>query len=274
MKNRDVLSHDLKTFNLISTLISLINTNNDDDINSIFARYFLEHLEQLDSISIYDIAEDCYTSRSSVQRFIKDIGFDSYSNLKSKVQESLRHNDRYRKFYMTKDFKKSYRQSIDEMFDSFDRFYDSEHLDYFVDLIHISNKVVFSIAEGSSVAPFDFQEALVSLNKQARIITNNAKSTKLLESLDENDTLITLSMTGNYALATLGDVEHINTNKVLITLNHSDIFSEVYDKIIYFGNDDSSQDYIQDGLRNAYTIYGFNYFFDLVLNRYFEKYSD
>ncbi len=274
MKNRDVLSHDLKTFNLISTLISLINTNNDDDINSIFARYFLEHLEQLDSISIYDIAEDCYTSRSSVQRFIKDIGFDSYSNLKSKVQESLRHNDRYRKFYKSKDFKKSYRQSIDEMFDSFDRFYDSEHLDYFVDLIHISKTLVFSIAEGSSVAPFDFQEALVSLNKQARIITNNAKSSKLLESLNENDTLITLSMTGNYALATLGDIENINTNKVLITLNHSEIFTGIYDKIIYFGNDDSSQDYIQDGLRNAYTIYGFNYFFDLVLNRYFEKYSD
>ncbi len=273
MKNRDVLSHDLKTFNLISTLISIINTNNDDNINCIFARYFLDHLDQLDSISIYDIAESCYTSRSSVQRFIKEIGFESYSNLKNKVQESIRHNYRYVNFYKMKDFKKSYRESIDKMFDSFDKFCDSEHLEYFVDLIHVSKLVVFSIAEGSSIAPFDFQEALVSLNKTTRIITNNAKSTELLNSLNENDTLITLSMTGNYALATLSDIEQTKANKVLITLNHSDIFEDVYDKIIYFGEGDSSKDYIQDGLRDAYTIYGFNYFFDLVLNKYFEKYS-
>lgn len=274
MKNRDVSSHDLKTFNLISTLISIINTNNDEDINCIFARYFLDHLDHLDEISIYDIADACYTSRSSVQRFIKEIGFESYSNLKNKVNESTRHNHRYVQFYKTKDFKKNYRESINEMFDNFDKYCDSEHLDYFVDLIHVSKLVVFSIAEGSSIAPFDCQEALVCLNKPTRIITNNAKSFKLLSSLNENDTLITLSMTGNYALATLSDIEQVNCNKVLITLNHSDIFKDVYDKIIYFGDNDSSKDYIQDGLRNAYTIYGFNYFFDLVLNRYFEKYCN
>ena len=274
MKNLDINSHDLQTFNLISTLISIINQNNDEDTNSILASFFLNHLEELDTLSVYDIADKCYTSRSSVQRFIKDIGFDSYNNLKNKVHESLRHNRRYHDFYKTPNFKEAYQNNINKMFEDFDAFYESEHLDYFVNLIHISKRVVFSIAEGSSVAPFDFQEALVSLNKTARVITNGTKSTNLLESLTEDDLLITLSMTGNYALATLNDIKNVKANKVLITLNHSNIFNEVYDKTIYFTNNDSSRDYIQDGLRNVYTIYGFNYFFDLVLNRYFEKYSD
>lgn len=160
------------------------------------------------------------------------------------------------------------------MMDNFDKFYNSEHIDYFVDLLHISDKIVFSIAEGSSVAPFDFQEALVSLHKNVRVITNSTKNMELLLSLKETDTLITLSMTGNYALATLNEIEKSKANKVLITLNHSTIFNEVYDKVIHFTDDNSSKDYIQDGVRNAYTIYGFNYLFDLILNRYFEKYND
>lgn len=274
MKNIDINSHDLHTFNLISTLISIINSNNDEDTNNVLARFFLSHLEELDYLSIYDIADKCYTSRSSVQRFIKDIGFDSYNNLKLKVHESLRHNRRYHDFYKKPNFNENYQISMNNMFNHFNSFYNSEHLDYFVNLLYISKKIVFSLAEGSSVAPFNFQEALVSLNKTARVITNGTKSTKLLDSLTEDDLLITLSMTGNYALATLKDIKNVKANKILITLNHSNIFYNVYDKIIYFTNDDNSKDYIQDGLRDVYTIYGFNYFFDLVLNRYFEKYSD
>ena len=156
----------------------------------------------------------------------------------------------------------------------FDKFYNSEHIGYFVDLLHISDKIVFSIAEGSSVAPFDFQEALVSLHKNVRVITNSTKNMELLLSLKETDTLITLSMTGNYALATLNEIEKSKANKVLITLNHSTIFNEVYDKVIHFSDNNSSRDYIQDGVRNAYTIYGFSYLFDLILNRYFEKYNN
>lgn len=274
MKNFDIYSHDLQTFNLISTLISIINRNNDDDTNCVLANFFLNHLEELEQLSVYEIADRCYTSRSSVQRFIKDIGFDSYNNLKNKVHEALRHNCRYRDFYKTANFQKTYQNNINEMFDNFNSFYESEHFEYFVNLIYISKKIVFSIAEGSSVAPFDFQEALISLGKTARVITNGTNSTKLLESLTEDDLLITLSMTGNYALATLNNIKNVKANKVLITLNHSNIFNDVYDKIIYFANSDASRDYIQDGHRDVYTIYGFTYFFDLVLNRYFEKYSD
>lgn len=274
IKNSDVSTHDLQTFNLVSTLISIINKNNDTDMDFILADYFLKHLEDLESISIYEIADACYTSRSSVQRFIKDIGFESYNKLKSKTQEVLRHNRRYLNFYRENNFKEIYRKNINNMMDNFDKFYNSEHIDYFVDLLHISDKIVFSIAEGSSVAPFDFQEALVSLHKNVRVITNSTKNMELLLSLKETDTLITLSMTGNYALATLNEIEKSKSNKVLITLNHSTIFNEVYDKVIHFTDDNSSRDYIQDGVRNAYTIYGFNYLFDLILNRYFEKYND
>lgn len=42
IKNADVSTHDLQTFNLVSTLISIINKNNDTDMNYILANYFLK----------------------------------------------------------------------------------------------------------------------------------------------------------------------------------------------------------------------------------------
>ena len=57
---------DIKTFNLISTLLNLINDNEEDDINTYLAKYFLNNLENLENKSIYDIADECFTSRSTV----------------------------------------------------------------------------------------------------------------------------------------------------------------------------------------------------------------
>lgn len=61
IKNVDVSTHDLQTFNLVSTLISIINKNSDTDMDFILADYFLKHLEDLESISIYEIADACIT---------------------------------------------------------------------------------------------------------------------------------------------------------------------------------------------------------------------
>lgn len=265
---------DIKTFNLISTLLNLINDNEEDDINTYLAKYFLNNLENLQEKSIYDIADECYTSRSTVQRFIKSIGYDSFNNIKSKTDLCISHNHRYGKYYTRKNFRTSYLDELKDMMDSIDKIVDSSTISYFIDLIHISNTVVFNYADSSTVAPLDFQEAMLCFKKNIRCVTNGSHSIDLLKSLDENDTIITLSVTGNYALASLSDIEKTKANKVLITLNKSDEFKNVYDKIIYLNQHSASVNFIQSGTKNAYTIYGLTYFLDLMLNKYYEKYYD
>lgn len=265
---------DIKTFNLISTLISLINENEEDDINVHLAKYMLMNLDKLESMSIYDLAEECYTSRSTVQRFIKYIGYDSFNNIKSKTQMCLDHNHRYTKYYTRKNFRENYLSELEEMMKSIDSIIDSPTISYFVDLIHISDNIVFNFADSSTIAPLDFQEAMLCFKKTVRCITNSSRSIELLNSLNENDTLITLSVTGNYALASLKDIEKTRANKVLITLNRSDEFKNVYDKIIYLNQNSASASFIQTGVKNSYTIYGLTYFLDLVANMYYEKYYE
>lgn len=265
---------DIKTFNLISTLLNLINDNEEDDINVYLAKYFLNNLENLENMSIYDIADECFTSRSTVQRFIKTIGYDSFNNIKSKTDMCISHNNRYGKYYTRKNFRATYLEELKDMMDSIDKIIDSSTISYFIDLIHISRTVVFNYADSSTVAPLDFQEAMLCFKKNIRCVTNGSHSIELLKSLDENDTIITISVTGNYAFASLIDIEKTKANKVLITLNKADEFKNVYDKIIYLNQNSASANFIQTGTKNVYTIYGITYLFDLMLNKYYEKYYD
>ena len=268
----EIKDYDLRTFNLLTTLATFLNENDDGDINVILAKYFLNNIEKIQSKSIYDIADECYTSRSTVQRFIKYIGFDTFSNLQTKLKESYAHNYRFENFYKQDDFRNKYLKDFNEMTESVNRICDSKTIDYFVDLIHISSTVVFNYAESSTIAPLDFQEAMLRAHKTIRIITNSSRNTNLLNNLTENDTLITTSVTGNFAIATLEEISQIRANKILITLNRNERLKEVYDKVIYLSDDVSTDDFNQKGIRNAYTIYSLSYMLDLMLNKYFEKY--
>lgn len=274
MKNKDVLPHTIKTFSLTTTLLDIINSNEEDKTDVVLAKYLIDHIYELQEKSVYDIADETFTSRSSVQRFFKRIGFDSYSKVKLSLLESIIHGKRYYQFYKQDSFVNNYNEDLISLIHEMSEFSQSEQLDHFVDLIHSSRTVVLNFSEGSTSAPYEFQEALVYLNKDIRLVTNSTINKDFLSSLTYEDTFITLSMSGNYAIATLNEVAQMDTNKVLISLNNSKILSDTYDKIITFSHNNMTYDYIQNGMQNAYTIYGFSYLFDLILNKYFTKYSD
>lgn len=268
----DIEKYDLRTFNLITTLTSFLNENDTDDINVFLAKYFLENIDTIKDKSIYDVAEECYTSRSTVQRFIKYIGFETFSNLQAKISEANIHNARFERFYKQENFREKYLLDFNKMTESINKICDSKTIDYFIDLIHISNNVVFNFADSSTIAPLDFQEAMLRTGKTVRVVTNRTRNTNLLNKLNESDTLITLSVTGNYALVTAPEVAKTKANKILITVNRNQDLLKIYDKVIYLSDSDYTSDFIQEGIRNSYTIYSLSYMLDLMLNKYFEKY--
>ena len=60
--------YSITRFNLLTSLLSILNTNDTEDTNFHIAKYILEHFQELDRLSIYDLAEECFVSRSSIQR--------------------------------------------------------------------------------------------------------------------------------------------------------------------------------------------------------------
>ena len=72
----------------LNSLIEIVNNNMEEDAaTSVLARYFLVNFNRLPELNIYDVAENCFVTRSSVRRFCQSLGFDNYKELKKTVRK-------------------------------------------------------------------------------------------------------------------------------------------------------------------------------------------
>lgn len=72
----------INRLSLLNSLFNVLNENNQGDPYLILAEYFLEHYHELSRLNIYDVAADCFVSRSSIRRFCQAIGYENSSRLK------------------------------------------------------------------------------------------------------------------------------------------------------------------------------------------------
>jgi DNA-binding MurR/RpiR family transcriptional regulator len=56
--------------------------------NHIIASYILSHCEEVRDMNITDLAKACYVGTGSVSRFVREIGLESYSQLRQLIAES------------------------------------------------------------------------------------------------------------------------------------------------------------------------------------------
>ncbi|MGT2828230.1 MurR/RpiR family transcriptional regulator [Streptococcus hillyeri] len=62
--------------------LGLLASEKSGSTNSIIASYILDNLDDMKNIGIQQFAEECNVSSSSISRFCRDIGLDSFSELK------------------------------------------------------------------------------------------------------------------------------------------------------------------------------------------------
>ena len=259
---------------MMTSLLAVLNSNEDGDTNLVLARYLLEHFHELKKLSIYDVAEECYVSRSSIQRFAKLIGYESFTAMKQNAPITRQHMDAFVQYACHPEFDQYLRLSMDDMMQDMNEMFASQNMEVLVKRIHDSEQIVILAADLSSFPARVLQQGLAAIGKLIRIVTDAYPDTNLLRNLKPEDLVIVTSTTGNYAIATLTDLQNVHAHKVLITLNHSEKFESCYDSVIYLSHKFHSSDRITEGIQNVYTRSGVSYFFDLLFNLYIEKVND
>lgn len=69
--------------NTVLALIILLNQNNlKNDVMYIISGYIIDHMQDMDNMSIKQLSEECFTSTTSVIKFCQLLGFHSYSDFK------------------------------------------------------------------------------------------------------------------------------------------------------------------------------------------------
>ncbi|MBO7676013.1 MAG: MurR/RpiR family transcriptional regulator, partial [Erysipelotrichaceae bacterium] len=248
--------------------------NDELDTDFVIAKYFLNNLSRLKETSIYKVADDCFVSRSSVQRFIKNIGYDSYTQLKNGIDVVISHENGFIDYTDHSSYKEYLTGCIDEMNKDIAQTASSSAFSRFVDLFMNARNVVLVTAEDSSFPCKIFQQQLISIGKLIRITTNASTNIDLLESLEENDLLLVSSISGNFALAINDEIRDLKARKVLVTLNRSCVFENTYQFIYYLGNKTQLNSHDLMTVRNVYNNYGLSVFLDFVYHECFMRYNN
>lgn len=258
----------VRHFSLMNSLLTVLNSTDLDSSDNVLAHYFLEHFDHLRELNVYDVAEQCYTSRSGIRRFCQSIGFDNFSELKSCNWEWGTHRDFFVGYTDHPDFKGHLASSVDDMMQAINSLIDDADLDTLAASIHDANEVLLLSSDFSSMAVREFQQSMLYMHKIIRILTDSFGDVDGFKAMAPQDLIVVISASGNYARAARRQLGESSAIKVLITLNRDEQLAEPYDAVLYL----SEGDYY--GLRTVYAKYGINYFFDLLYNRYFLAYGN
>lgn len=190
-------------FNLMIILTSTLNSEPKTSTNYKIAKFIIEHIQELEEISLTELASRCYVSNSSISRFCRDIGLKDFNALKMQVAKfSSEHEYAKEKFnFESFDSNSLYNSYILSVIDNLKSLYTSK-------LEQDINLLVKDIHKYKKVAAFGYvQSESVALNLQFDLQTNGkiiftcikfVDQAEYINNADEDTLIIIFSESGTY----------------------------------------------------------------------------
>ncbi len=261
-------------FSLMTSLLNVLNAGSQGDGSYTLAKYFLEHFRELGRLNIYDVAEECSVSRSGIRRFCQSIGYDNFSMVKAWSSEWKLQRDTAIRYVDHPDFATDMKRDMVRMMEEVERQARKQDIDSLARRLRDSSPIYLLTSDYSSMAARDFQQEMVVMGRLVYLVTDSGVGMKWPDDLGSNALLITSSATGNYAQAADKMVRGLGAaEKVLITKCLPRQLLATYDRIYCLCPDAAPQEFTRLGVRDVYTKYGMNYFFDLLYHRYVALYG-
>lgn len=259
---------DIQRLGLIDYLFRAIEHTEEGDSNHSIAMFFLKNYNRIGKLNIYDVADECYVSRSSVRRFCKQIGYHNFQDFKRGFRAfDFRYN-----YFMQMHEKENYREwyagEVASTIKEVDEMISQNDLEKIAQRIYESKKVLFFSSYSSAQCVMEFQRPLVLLNKIIHVMTDTKFSAKEILACTENDSVFMVSTMGNFARNNLKIMENCTAYKGLITTSHDPDFKKCFTDIYYLTKKDYSN------IKSVQGKYGTVYLFDILYNVYLKKYGN
>ncbi|GIN62594.1 transcriptional regulator [Robertmurraya siralis] len=254
---------------LLNSLSSIINSGKSANIEYVLAEYILKNLYRISSMSISEITDECFTSRSAIRRFCEQLGYSNFSELKKSVNKLVfPSNLRFRDIKEYSSYQHHIKNLIDDMILDIDKQLNFEDINYLCQLIHKDVKVVLLCANNTSGTIIKFQQELMFASKVIHVISTSFTTNKVLKDLNDEDIIITVSASGKFAELSLDFVKSLKGHKFLITGNQEQNLKNAYESVFYISKNSISNDYL-----SIYGKYGITYILDLISMQYLFLYA-
>ena len=224
---------------LRGSLSSILNNEKKDSTYYRFAHYLAENAYRLKRISVQDISNNCYVSKSTVSRFCRDIGYEDYYELNHDMYQLV--ETRYNKFqrYNQDSFEErqaSYYKDLLSGIEYARKYIRQEDVEYLASMLfRYRNIGVLGSLHSHAVSEY-FQHDLGLFSKviSAPLLPENQQD--FIRCSDRDTLIIVVSCRGNYFNQLLGKIkvtEGCCPCCVLITDNPKMKNSNPYEKVIY-----------------------------------------
>lgn len=260
---------NINDLGLLNSLSSILNEGIKDSDYAITV-YLVKHLDRAFELSVNQIMDETFTSRSAVRRFCNRLGYQNFSDLKDSITTLIfPSNLQYRSQDDLKNHRKKLNEMIFNMIQDIDSVFTVDVVNEVTDLLNGHEDVVLLCANNTSGDLIRFQQELIYGNKEIKIVANSYTNNENIKSLTENSLVITVSASGKFAEIANEWITDIKGEKVLITASKNEIFKLVYDNIYYISRNSFTNDYL-----GAYGKYGIAYIFDLISANYLSRYKE
>lgn len=232
--------------NMLHLLQLIINAEQETETNKLLARYLLENIRDIDNMSVYDLADGCFTSNSTVSRFVKSLDVSNFIELKERLAqykdyglelstESL--EDLHFDGKNDKDILSAYIDNVSNSL-SVMRELDMNDIHKLNKAIHNTKNVCIFGTQLTGLFAKHYQLLMMSMGKVIKCCEDSVSHIEAVSTLGEDDVAIILSADGNYINGNknvLFALKKRGVKMVLITHNPTCKFLNQFDQVIYMG---------------------------------------
>lgn len=258
----------INRLSLLNSLCNILNENEVGNPSVILAEYFLKNYHYLSELNIYQVADDCFVSRSSIRRFCKSIGYNNFAEFKNEIRE---YDDQYSNLtahFRQQDFREILTNNVLEAIHEMSRSISREQIHLIARRIHKSRNTLILTSNYAVSAINTFQYGMVLQGKVIRLVSELYETNNLLKEVTADDYVIVISGHGILAGVIEEFLKTTTAYTELFTVNRSRSFDLLYDSICWLSEEDGSHE-----SRSIYMVYGMQYLLDLVYAKYVREYG-
>lgn len=228
-------------------LLEIMNESDIESTNWVIASTILSLGQKIKFISIKDLSEKCHVSEATISRFVRKLGYGNFGILKQHGH-TITETNMTQMFHMSSEllnlidsdpntYLKNYCSmisiSLNDIMDSINH----NQIESLLNAIHTCKRIFIFSCSTSLMLSYVVQSTLVNYGKIVVVGANEKQQYSLINHINADDLVITISVFGNYIHDNLEIVQKLtklSSLKVLITQNPGVQETYYFDEIVCF----------------------------------------
>lgn len=263
----------VKGISIMARLLNFVNFGDGKASEYDVARMIVKHYQEIPQLTIYELADLCFVSASTITRFVRKLGYASYKDFKDEIASTFAIDVDYDKKVVNaketdlQSIFQTYTQNVIENIQFTYENIDYGQMERIASMLHDASSIAFFGLEYANYAGLHFQNKMSAFNRFVQLGTSDQKQLELAESLDQDSLAIVVSLEGSFFYHHEDIMNTLATNHckiVSLTMLSVGKVLQYSDEIIHINKTNKSTE-------GRITIM---YFLELLIMNYYIRYGN